>query len=49
MAATRMVGMRMGDDGALDGAPGVDEEVALRAVKALGPFDDQIVLRPVHQ
>ena len=38
----RMVGMGMGDDGAIDRPPGVDVEVAGRAVQALRAQHDQV-------
>ena len=40
-AETRVVAVAVGDDGAGDGAPGVDVEIARRAVEALGPGDDE--------
>ena len=43
VAGARMVGMGMGDDGALDRPPRVDVEVARRAVQALRPQLDQVV------
>lgn len=41
-AGTRMVAMAMGDDGALDGAPGVDIEISGRTIQAFGPCNHQI-------
>jgi hypothetical protein len=38
-----MVGMRMGDDSALHRAPGIDVEIATRAVKTFTPQYDQIM------
>jgi hypothetical protein len=43
MAAARMVGMGVRDDGAPDRPPRVDEEVAGRAVQPLRPLDHEIV------
>ena len=43
MAAPRVVGVGVGQHGARHRAPGVDVEVARRAVQAFGAFDDQII------
>ena len=44
VAATRMVGVRMRDHRAVHRPPRVDVEVARRAVQALRPLDDEVVL-----
>jgi len=43
VAAARVVGMGMGEDGALHRPPRVDVEVALRAVQAFAALHDQVV------
>jgi hypothetical protein len=44
-----VVGVGVGDDGAVDRAPRVDEEIARRAVEAFAARDDQIALRSAHR
>jgi len=41
-APARVVAVGMGDDGALDRAPGVDEEITGRAIQAFGTGDDEV-------
>ena len=48
MAAARMVGMGMGQDGARDRPPGVDVEVSGRAVEAFGPLHHEIGRAAAH-
>ena len=44
VAATGMVGMGVRDDGARYGPPGVDVEIARRAVQPFRPEDDQVTV-----
>ena len=41
-AEARMIAMRVRDDGAVDGPPRIDEEIAGRTVQSLGTNSDQV-------
>ena len=41
-ADARMVAVAMGNDGARDGSPRIDMEIARRAIQAFGAQDDEI-------
>ena len=48
MAGARVVGMCMRDDGTINRPPGVDVEIARRAVQAGRTFDDQVGIGKSH-
>ncbi len=43
MPDARMIGMRMGDDGSIDRPPGIDVEIARRAVQSFPAGDNHVL------